>query len=431
MEKKIKYLIIIASVIVLIIVIIILIMKNKIIKDIPDYDTLKKQEEAREEAYKNPVYLKKGQLPEKTRNASVFFTIDACIQKYLEYIKNNDNSAVYDLLDSEYINDEKISNNNVIRYVNEYNNEKKYQTKLVYTLSGNQYVTYFVKAQIDREDVFYVVNTDLNSHSFSIRPVSSEYFSKKLDEPVEQDTKNEKSINLNKHNALITVTMHDEDICRKYLKYYNRLLLNDSDEAYRVLDSNYREERFPNKNEFNKYIQERKDAIEKAYLEEYAVDSGNEKTKYTIKDSYQNYYLLEEDSIMDFTIKLDAYTIPNEEFLNKYKSLKEAEKASANIGIFIQMINNKDYTHAYKKLSNGFRNNYFKTQEEFENYIKSNWYNVNSYKINSYKNEGDIYIYDISLSNPMTLRDSSTIDKTINIRLDKDDDKNYEISFNV
>lgn len=132
---------------------------------------------------------------------------------------------------------------------------------------------------------------------------------------------------------------------------------------------------------------------------------------------------------MNFTIKLDSYTVPESDFNTEYSKLKDAEKASANIGIFMQMINTKDYAHAYEKLSDGFKTNYFGTLEEFKNYVESNLYYVNDYTINNYKNEGNIYIYYITLKDHNSLRDETTMDKTFNIRLGEGTD--FEISFSV
>ena len=93
------------------------------------------------------------------------------------------------------------------------------------------------------------------------------------------------------------------------------------------------------------------------------------------------------------------------------------------------MINTKDYAHVYEKLSDGFKANYFGTLEEFKNYIESNFYYVNDYTINHYSNEGNIYIYYITLKDYNSLNDENTMDKTFNIRLGEGTD--FEISFNV
>ena len=93
------------------------------------------------------------------------------------------------------------------------------------------------------------------------------------------------------------------------------------------------------------------------------------------------------------------------------------------------MINTKDYTHAYEKLADGFKNNYFQSVDQFKEYVKNNWHNVNKYTINSYKNEGNVYIFDVSLNSIRELRDDTTINKTFNVLLGEGTD--FTISFNV
>ena len=126
---------------------------------------------------------------------------------------------------------------------------------------------------------------------------------------------------------------------------------------------------------------------------------------------------------------MQLYTIPDLTYAEDYTELPDSEKASANIGIFMQMINTKDYVHAYEKLADGFKNNYFQTIEQFKEYINNNWYYVNNYTINSYKNEGNVYIYDVSIKNIRELREDTTINKSFNVLLGEGTD--FTISFNV
>ena len=53
------------------------------------------------------------------------------------------------------------------------------------------------------------------------------------------------------------------------------------------------------------------------------------------------------------------------------------------------MINNLDYKVAYEKLDSNFRNTYFKTVEEFENYMKNHVFRYNIFDA-TYENETEI-----------------------------------------
>ena len=324
---------------------------------------------------------------EKVKNATEFFSIETCIK-------------------------DKIDEN--------------FKAKCMKMLKKDNIYSYAVKGNINKKDIYLIFRIDMNSMAYNIERL--------------EDISNIEDINLttdlseiknNEDNVIKFVRVTDEDLCRKYLYYYNDLLLNDYEEAYKLLDDEYKFARFSsNIDNFKKYIEDRKDNIENAPLSGYSAEIDGDKKRYTIKDSYDHYYILKEDSIMNFTIKLDGYTIKSDSYDKNYKSLKEAEKTSANLGIFIEMINNKDYSHAYENLSEGFKNNYFKTQEEFEKYIKNKWYDTLGYEIKNYTNEGKIYIYEINLKN-LKGREVTTKEQTFNIRLNEEDDTKYEISFKV
>ena len=63
------------------------------------------------------------------------------------------------------------------------------------------------------------------------------------------------------------------------------------------------------------------------------------------------------------------------------------------------MINNKEYDSAYKVLESDFRDKYFKTEEEFANYIKDNFFEDNNTEFNSANEEEGKYICKTSIIN--------------------------------
>ena len=131
---------------------------------------------------------------------------------------------------------------------------------------------------------------------------------------------------------------------------------------------------------------------------------------------------------MKYKVQLDTYTIKTETYIKNYNTLKDLEKASVNVDMFIQMINTKDYHHAYEVLSEGFKNNYFSTEEEFKNYMRENFYNYNVLNINTSTNEGTVYIFKSTLTNGMN-SETENKDKTFNVLLGEGTD--FTISFNV
>ena len=419
MNKNLKNIIFIVIVCIIILITIIIGLKIVINKNNPERIKLNEMQRIKEEHYDNPVYIHHGQKPEKVKNASVFYTVDACVQKYLGFLATKNDNAIKSVQDNN-LQEVNIDN---------YNEQLEYETRLVYVLSGEKFVTYYVQGNISNNDVYFILNTDISNKSFYIASISSDNYNNKINEEVNEDIKTENIIELNEYNQIVNVTMNDEKICDKYLKYYNNLLLKNPEKAYQLLDDDYKNKRFSDIDEFKNYIKERELAIKKCYLDEYTVELKDNKTVYIIKDTYNYYYEIAAESVMEFKIKMDEYTILSDEFNNKYKELSSKDKASTNVAIFMQMINNKDYKHIYEKLDKEFKNNNFKTEEEFEEYCKSNFFVVNDYNIDESNVEGEIYSYSIYISNSIAIRDKATKNLTIVMQLKEGTD--YVMSFSM
>lgn len=367
---------------------------------------------------------------EKERNATRFFTVQDCIQTYIDSINNSDAQAILNILSTTYKEDNSIHESNISNLINLYNGNT-FTAKEMEILRGDRIFQYRVYGYLTndqgRQYMYLKVKTDRINRTFEIEPFIGEQYTSLEDIPLEEANIDE--IVKNDNNTFSYRDISKEEISRIYQRYYTNLEIERPEEAYEMLDASYRQERFPTIDDFKMYVEENREAIEQASLSGYSVNNEDNITKYVIRDSYNNQYIIEEESIMNFTIQLDSYTVPDPTYTEEYAQLPESEKASANVGIFMQMINTKDYTHAYEKLADGFKNNYFQSVDQFKEYVKNNWHNVNKYTINSYKNEGNVYIFDVSLNSIRELREDTTINKTFNVLLGEGTD--FTISFNV
>ena len=96
-----------------------------------------------------------------------------------------------------------------------------------------------------------------------------------------------------------------------------------------------------------------------------------------------------------------------------YNEMSDTNKAASNMLKFINMINTKDYKHAYELLDNTFRQNNFNNIDSFEKYVKDNFYNINynddSYDINT---QNDYYTCMCKIKNS---NEENAQEKTLNI----------------
>jgi hypothetical protein len=94
---------------------------------------------------------------------------------------------------------------------------------------------------------------------------------------------------------------------------------------------------------------------------------------------------------------LDTYTIDMPEFIEQYIVATGQKKIGMNIEKIISAINDGDYKYVYNKLDNTFKNNKFSSVENFEKYIKNNFFEKNSVEYLDFSQEGDIFIYKTKL----------------------------------
>ncbi|MBO5413044.1 MAG: hypothetical protein J6A29_01840 [Clostridia bacterium] len=295
------------------------------------------------------------------------------------------------------------------------------------------------------------VKIDTGNSTFSILPY--EYLEKKgylnvNEETITQFT--EETEIENKTNNVFKYKYVNNETYIDYLfsNYIDRCLFN-KEIIYNYLDEEYKQKRFGSFQKFEEFIEankenymtygQLKDYEEFDNMDEYMlylIKTGNlevesyqktiekEYTQYTCVDNLQNYYIFRETAPMEYTLILDTYTIDLPEFTEKYEAGTTEEKVGYNIEKIVNALNAKDYNYVYSKLADEFKENYFKTYEDFEKYAKETFDIENKVTYNKYTESKDLSTYKITLQGK-----NKTITKTIVMRLE--DGTNFAMSFNV
>lgn len=224
--------------------------------------------------------------------------------------------------------------------------------------------------------------------------------------------------------------LSDEDIAYWFYECYKIKALNFPEIAYNMLDEKYKEKRFENSfDNFKEYINEYSSTINEAVLSQYSKENINGYTLYTLVDTKNNSYFVKVPSnSASYKIFLDTYTIPYDGYEEKYMKMNDSDKAATNMQMFINMINTKDYQHAYNVLDETFKQNNFETLDKFKNYIKNNLFEnniVSTSEVNIVKNyfEGIIMLRNNSGHNSES--------KTLNIIMQLKEDTDFVMSFNI
>ncbi len=280
--------------------------------------------------------------------------------------------------------------------------DENFIAKKMNFLQGDRIMTYSAYGKITSEDSsdvsekYFIVRVDVYNLTCEIEELNENQY-EDIDQINLEDDETE--IISNGNNSFEYVQVSNEDMCRKYLEDFVEKEFSNPEEAYSIIDEEYKNIRFPTFEDYQEYLEEYQDILQGAVLSEYSVEIKDEYREYTLVDNYDNTYIVKAKGVMDYTILLDNYTIKVDTYEENYSNLSDEQKVQANAYIFLQMINTKDYSHAYAQLDETFRNNNFATLDEFKEYVNNNFFTYNlaitsSADINV---EGNTYIYEIPI----------------------------------
>lgn len=441
--KKIRLMIIavIIIIIILIISILVLIKKN-------EQSILAKEQEDYLYSENNPGYFLKGLKPEKVKLDNEYASVEACIEKALSYAKENNDEAVYNLLNENYIKDKNISRENAKE---EFKQIDKLRTNEIYGLVGTNYASYYIKAVIsNNQNIYFNINWDVANSAFDIKLLLQKEYEEYIGKKIEDVKSKEEIIEKNSNNSIPYKYLAEDDIVEKYLLDYVERAIDFPDNAYNYVEEEYKKAKFGNVANFKQYIQNNTDikdiyssknsniedytnymeylvSVKDAGLQKYSKEENEGYTKYVCIDTFGNYYIFKVTSPMQYSVILDTYTIDLPEFVSKYNASKPEEKVILNINKFMLSINNKDYKYAYSLLADSFKQRNFTTLESFENYIKSNFFEKNEFEYVKFGDEANTYYtYEIKVKNKKGPEEKT---KTFIMLLEKGTE--FKLSFNI
>lgn len=427
MNQKQMKIIIIAIIVVIIIIVAILISISKL-KSFSSNEGIKDDGKANLEV-SNTAYL--------VVNQRLYFTVrDDILQKYLKAVEKKESEVVYDMLSEAYKNDNGITVNNIIQKSSSYKIPKAfpvhiYQKELeeftvfyIDTIIQNSEVVNSTELKVTRQEEFYKIIIDTENNAFAIEKIDKE----KYNTGIKSTETIEKKIQQNTNNIVKYTNVTEKSLVNEYMLNYGNILENDPQRAYEMLSEDYKNARFKEYEQFEKFA---KQGIANGmslvtYNKQYSEDGSVE---YVCKNEYGNTITFKETAIMEYTVKLDDYTLESKEFNENYKKAKNQDKGIMNINKFFEMINNQDYTSAYNLLDSEFKANYFKTQADFENFIKQYMFKYNTVKYKTYSDQiGSLLIYGITLTDRT---EESGKEVNCNIIMKLLEDTNFVMSFEI
>lgn len=386
----------------------------------------------------------------KVDNVSLYYTVKNCLDSFykainMEIVEGNEddyveggeisystlmgvnnieekNKIIFDKLNNSFIKDNEITQNNAYQKLVSIVGSN-YTIDDMYIIDGENIKNFYVYAENQNNDkLLYNVILDVDNMTYSIKLLQyADYTRLSKDDDV--------GIEKNSNNVFEYSKTTDEQMSKNYFYDFKNLIVNNSQYAYDKFDDEYSKKRFGSIFEFQEYINNNKNELYNLTIKKYSVNITNEYTEYICQDQYGRNYIFKVTNVMDYTVQLDTYTIPTEKFKTEYDKAESEKKVQMNIDKFIQMVNRHDYKTSYNCIADGFKNNYFDTQDKFENYIKNAFFEYNNFEFENIEQKGNnLYTCTVTLTD---LTGNSNDTKKITIIMQLNDNYDFKMSFSV
>lgn len=406
-NKKLLLSIIALIILVIIILIIILIFRNKYYEEniIDNNGNIVIEDEPLGDIEKEAIKDR-----EKVTNTTYFFSIEDCVNKYLDAIKMGGSVEVINYLDENYIQENNLTRDNVISNIDE---SYDFLATEIYEKRDKTLYSFIVKGVIDdgiyNQEKYYIVDLDLGNNAFKITPLYNKNYTSVEQIPEKEDLK---EIQQNNHNKFEFLRLEENEIYTKYANYFVKLLKNNPAKAYNMLDEKYKQARFSN--DYNKFINyvnlmNINNKINTEIKEVSKYDNG----EYMVKTKNDNRYIIKANSPMEFFVQLDEYTIITDTFVQVYSTASTIKKLSTNIDKIMKMIYNYDYENLYNLLDETYRVNNFGDINSFIIYIGEKFFNSNYYEITSIKQQEETNTIEVKVYKDNTVNSEYNINKII------------------
>ena len=384
-----------------------------------------------------------------------FFSVVASVNQYLMHIESNNAEAVYAILDDRFISENNINVQNVLGRMIQLDGMVNFRAVQMHYASANVHNrTFFVHGILteerfdafredceiedrdncpfcgpiisESEEFFITVNVDIMNGTFSVVP-SLDNVMEVVELYYDFEVNSQRPILENDYNSFRYQRISQEAVAMIYFDYYIRLLLVDSEQAFTILEEKYRERRFNNFTEFERYLERNRSELTMSRLVQYEIIRRNDYRQFILEDNNGRVFIFRETAIMQFSVILDTHTLDLPEFVQAYNSTNSQGRVALNIQRFIDAINRGDYRFAYNRLAEGFRNNNFATLQSFESYI-----NILPERIRieygNFTREGSVYTYSVRLFDRNNVN-AMPIEKVFIMQLQEGTD--FVLSFNI
>lgn len=399
----------------------------------------------------NIEYNENGLKTVKIRND--FYSVQKCVNKFYTYYKllyqdlsayygeNLDQASIeeakqsnietlYNMLDTDYITENRITKDNITSKLPKIDNVNMTITNMLVDDTTNGMNIYAVKGllinstskKVEQFQVIVKVDEVNKAFSVSLEDIGN------VEEGDEIEWESKNRIEENNNNQYNYQNVSDDVYARDLFNQYKTIWLNDAELAYDYLDENYRETRFKSSNDFREYLKNDVNKEENTYVSKYLKTTYEDYVQYVFIDNKGNYYILRETAPMRYSVIFDNHTIDTQEFIEKYNSARNENKVAMNIEKIKDAINTDDFQYVYNKLDNTFKQNYYPTLESLEEFLNDKLYDCNNFEYTNIEENNGIYIFRVTASDT-TGKASS--EKYMNVVMQLNEGTDFTMSFSI
>lgn len=359
---------------------------------------------------------------EKLENKTLFFQIEEMVETYMNALSENNQDRIRALSPSKTIS---------------FDTNKHYTTFLsqeMYVIDKITNITVYVheiarEKTANEDDYYLIVNLDYTNDTYEVIHSSYEEFANAKNNKIQETYKKDIIVNKNEQNTIIQGMLTDFQILKKYFEDYKFKAIYRTEEAFLLLNEQYKKEKFDNNIEnYQTYIKNTINVLQDANIINHHIEKQGQYGTYTFIDNNNYYYQIEETGIYQYTIVLDNYTLESDELKQQYNRLSNEEKAISNMDKVMKLINVKDYQKIYQYLNEDFRNTKFSSLESFITYMKATFFEDNVVGNIGVKSEGDVYLLRVPYKESLS-SSAEKKEKTFIMKLKEG--MNFEISFEV
>lgn len=241
----------------------------------------------------------------------IYFNINSIINKYYMEITNGNYKQVLGMLDDYYIKSNNITGSNITNFITTGYQNITFYSKSMYMKSNKKLAYYFVDGEeqlysfteqklTEKEHVTYLVTVDKVNDTFGIMPIATKTLA---DYARNYTISSKKEITANAYNSYFIDSISDEIICSYYINYFKTMLYLNSEKAYNMLDSDYKNT-FIDYEDFVNNLQSIYEKLNTKIMN-YAIKGDNGKRIYSTISENSARIRMTENSILNFKISIE------------------------------------------------------------------------------------------------------------------------------